>query len=421
MTNSNLLDPYNGNQLVQGLGPILSRAEALDALIYLPEMPSNIGAIPTHIRLHYLMALRDIYIPSFEGARLHETIDLMIRQGYRYRDPKSAETWRMVGGNISSHELSRSPSAAAMVTGFSGTGKTQATLRNLSLYPQVIFHDNFRHMAAGLHQLVYLSVDVPASGRSEDLAANLMMSFDLAMNTSRFSAILQKKRRDGIQMLDEWRQVASSHFLGLLHLDEIQNFFKIQSLEKRRKLRNSEQGLELSIVEDACLKTILNINNTWQIPTLMSGTPDGVGAMTKRVATTQRFSGQGYHPLAQFFGADDIRFRDVFFPALCVYQYVQKTLPNTSGFRELIIELTGGIPRVIIALWIAAHRVAFERQDDDLRQEDFERAAKTYLSPLAPAITALRSNDPKQMCRFEDLMPRDDGYWSTFWNDIRGI
>ncbi|MDO8073799.1 AAA family ATPase [Janthinobacterium sp. SUN176] len=421
MNSHNSNDPYADNVLVKGLGPILSPPDTLLALTYFPNHPpNNIADMPVHIRLHHLMALRDLHIPSQEGARLHQTIDLMIRQSYRYRNPESAETWRAIGGEAGANKLLRAPAGAAMVTGFSGTGKTQAVLRSFATYPtQVIYHERFRHMAAGLHQLVYLSTDVPASGKSGDLAANLMMSFDQAMNSSRFSATLQRKRNDGMKMLDEWKQVASSHFLGILHLDEIQNFFKIPTLERRRAAKNSEQGLELSIVEDSLLKSILNFTNTSQIALLFSGTPDGVGAMTKRVATTQRFVAQGYHAFPQFSGSDDLEFREFFFPALCRYQYVKNPIPHSEDFAKLIIELTAGVPRIIIALWIAAHRVAFGRRNDDLRPEDFKKAANTYLSPLLPAITALQSQDTKLMRHFEDLMPREDGFWSTFWNDVR--
>jgi hypothetical protein len=134
-----------------------------------------------------------------------------------------------------------------------------------------------------------------------------------------------------------------------------------------------------------------------------------------------RWTGIPNHPFPHFQSANEPRFRDIFFLHLCEYQYVSKPLPATDGFRELIIELTGGLPRIIIALWIAAHRVAFERVDDDLRFEDFRKAASTYLSPLGPAIAALLSNDPKRMLRYEDLMPRDDGYWAIFWSSVTGI
>ena len=97
---------------------------------------------------------------------------------------------------------------------------------------------------------------------------------------------------------------------------------------------------------------------------------------------------------------------------------MQKHLEVTPDFATQIIKLTGGVPRLIIALWIAAHRVAFERKEDSLRIEDFSRASASYLAPMAPAIAALRSKDPQRMSRYEDLVARDDGFWSTFWSSI---
>jgi len=81
-----------------------------------------------------------------------------------------------------------------------------------------------------------------------------------------------------------------------------------------------------------------------------------------------------------------------------------------------MIELTAGVPRLIVALWFAAHRVALERTDDTLRLDDFQKAASRYLAPVQPAVLALRSGDPAKMMQFEDLMPTDDTFWATFWS-----
>lgn len=427
MTNSGLSDPYAGNILIQGLGPIRSRKEALSSLTYLPpKPPKDIGSVPKHIRMHHLVLLRDLHLPTLEGGRLVETIDLMIRPGYRYRDPKVSQTWGMVYGEPVVHKTPRAPAMAAAVVGHSGTGKTEAILRGLSLQPQVITHDSFPNIVGKHHQVVWLSVDTPASGRSADLATNLMRAWDMTTakhfpkEPERFASTLAKERRDGTKMLDEWRQVACSHFLGLLHLDEIQNFFKLQSLEKRKKRTDKTEGLQLSIVEDYCLKWILTMTNTWQTPLLVSGTPDGIGALTKRLSNTERFVSSGYHVFPTFEDGGKL-FYEGFFNQLVHYQFVKTPLPATPDFAELIIELSGGIHRLVIALWIAAHRVAFERAADDLRLEDFTRAAATYLAPVAPAVAALRSKVPERMARYEDLIPRDDGYWATFWTSVTSL
>lgn len=422
-------NPYVGNILIDFLGLILDRPAAAQALSFLPPRPDNPGQVPKHIRLRYVIQLRDFHWVSLEGLRVQESIDLVLRDSYRYRDPSAPQTWSVIGGEKLTHKTPRAPAMAVLVVGHSGSGKTQAILRPLSIYPsQVVTHDTFPNLAEGHHQLVWLSVDVPASGRSDDLAAELMVAFDTAMEKhisgwkKRFATAVSRTRRDGQQMFDEWRQVASAHFLGALHLDEVQNFFKLPTLKKRRPKGSDPADLELSIIEDQCLKWILTLTNTWQIPIILSGTPDGVGALMKRFANTQRFVSGGYHPMTHFESADDPAFFSVapktpgFLNVLGKYQYVADTLEIDKDVATKIHELSGGIPRLIIALWVAAHRVALESpKTDSLSLKDYERAAATFLAPIKPAIAALRSKDPRQIARYEDLMPRDDNFWASFW------
>lgn len=429
MSDQAAFDPYAGNLLTQGLGPIRSREEVLSRLTFLPQPHRQIGGMPKHLRVHLLMGLRDIHIVSREGAKLHQTIDLMVRQSYRYRDPKSPQTWAIIGGETILHKTQRAPAMAAVAEGHSGTGKTENTLRCCGDYPQqIIVHPTFPKLVGVHHQVVWQSVDVPSSGHSKDLAANLMYAWEETMAKhapslcGRFASTLNRDHRDGPKMLNEWRQVAMAHFLGLLHLDEVQNFFKIPSLAKRRKKDASPEDLELRIIEDQCLKEILTLTNTCQIPVLFTGTPDGVGALNKRLANIQRLVTYGHHEFRCFRNAADKTFIDGFLPQLARYQYVAHPLAVTTGLAELIIRLTAGVQRLIIALWIAAHRVAFDREgDDDLRLEDFQKAADTYLAPIAPAVAALRSNDPKLMARYEDLIRRDDNYWSTLWSSLSSV
>lgn len=416
-------DPYAGNILIDGLGPILTREEAYRALLYLPPPPRKPGEIPAHLRLHQLQGLRDLHIPSSEGSRIQQTVDMMVRQGYRYRDPRLAATWSQVGGEPIKHKTPRAPSRGALIVGHSGTGKTEAILRALNCYPeQVITHASFPNIEGPHRQMVWLSVDVPASGRSTDLAANLMTTWSIAMERAtnapytRFKAILSRDRRDGLKMLDEWKQVALSHFLGILHLDEVQNFFKLATLRHRKGSKARQEAPELSIVEDQCLRWILTLLNTWEIPVIFSGTPDGAAALTQKRQSTGQRVGSSYHKLLPFDGPDHPEFREFLFKQLLRHQYVKHALPDSDGLRKMVFELTAGIPRLVIALWIAAHRVALERDDDTLRLEDFRHAALRYLGPVQNAVLALRSGDPAKMARFDDLVATDDGFWASVWS-----
>ncbi len=421
MSKSSDLDPYAGNILTTGLGPLLSRQDVMDRLTVLPKPPKSMADIPPHVALHMMMSLRDFHIPSIEEFRLHETTELMVRQNYRYLDPMASSTWSQVSGERLRPNPARVPAFGAAAEGHSGTGKTTAISNCLGIYPQqVIHHATFPRMVGPHHQVVWLSIDVPASGRMVDLAMELMRAWDRATGGNRFAIDLARERRDGMKMLDAWRQVASAHFLGMLHLDEIQNLFKLATKKKRSKKAGLDDAPELSIVEDQCLKWILTLMNTWQVPLMLSGTPDGIGALTRRLSNTERIVTSGYHPFHHFDNASSTGFGN-FLAQLGKYQFVRTRLPVNDELAALIIELTGGIQRLIIALWIAAHRIALERNTGDLRLDDFKHAAATYLAPVGPAVDAFRSKDPARMSKYEDLIPRDGRYWAQFWSSVSTI
>ncbi|NRR32190.1 AAA family ATPase [Oxalobacteraceae bacterium] len=395
--------------------PILSPQEALDVLTYLPRMPEDVANIPRHIRLHHLQMLRELHVVSREEAKLADTFDLMIRSNYHHLDPQQPSTWSSLRGE-GFGARPKPPAMSALITGLPGTGKTSAIRNTLSTYEQVIFHESFPQASRPLKQVVWMSCDVPASGRSADLASTLMYEWNRLCKSSRFEHLLGLNRRKGSVMLEEWQQAASAQFLGLLHLDEIQNLFRLPALAKRRNKTKNEDEIELSIVEDECLKFFFNMYNTGRFALAYSGTPDGMYALTKRLATTQRFTTGGAHQFRHFEDPNESDFRRLLLPELMRYQFVAKPLELNDSFAELILELSGGIFRIIIALWVAAHRIAFERtKSDELRITDFKKAADTYLAPLGPAIKALRSRDPVQMRRFSDLAYQDDAFWASIW------
>jgi len=347
---------------------------------------------------------------------------LMVRQNYRYLDPTLATTWSTISGGKALNAVKRAPAFGAAAVGHSGTGKSDTIDRCLRSYPQIVQHDTFPRLVDGHLQVNWLSINVPGSGRAVDLATDLMREWDRVTQTKRFASDLNKDRRDGMKMLDSWRQVASAHFLGVLHLDEIQNLFKLATLKKRRRgTAPIAEAPELSIVEDQFLKWLLVLMNTWQVPILISGTPDGVGALTRRLSTTERIVTSGYHVFEPFSDANQPAFRGTFLNQLGKYQFVEKPLPIDDELAELIIELTGGIQRLVIALWIAAQRVALERNQGDLRLSDFRKAAATFLAPVAPAVAAIRSKDSAKLTKYEDLIPREDNFWAQFWSSVSRI
>lgn len=420
-------DPYKGNILIEKLGKIKSRKEISEFLTYLPSFPpKNIEKIPKHIRMHMVQDIRDLHITSLNEARIAESIDILLRQSYKYRDPKLAKTWSSLYSSNNNESILIAPPMALGVLGLPGVGKTQTIKRKLSSYQQIITHSKFPNIINSFTQVSYLSVDVPPEGKTVELAKNLMNAWDQAMYKTnedyqpRFTDSINKTNNDGKKMLEEWRKVATSHFLGVLHLDEAQNFFPIESLKKRNSNKSNGDALTLSIKEDECIKWVLNLTNTWQIPIVLSCTPDGMKVITSRFSTLQRFTSYGFHQLSRFETKDDPEYR-IFLSTLFKYQYVKNPLTEIKQIDEVLIQLSGGIQRVMIALWVAAHRIAFERgNDDNLLVNDFICAAKLHLSAIALAIKALNSGIPSEMNMYEDMLG-DELFWESFWNSINPV
>jgi len=148
---------------------------------------------------------------------------------------------------------------------------------------------------------------------------------------------------------------------------------------------------------------------------LVSGTSDGAKALSKRLSTLQRVTTAGWHSFDRFENPAAPEFYDYFLTPLSRYQFVKRPIKMSNAFASLIIKLTAGVKRIIIALWLAAHRIAFRRGADELTFDDFKLAAGTLLAPLAPAVTLLQSDASDKERRYEDLVKRDTDFWKEFW------
>ncbi|PPD53940.1 MAG: transposase [Methylotenera sp.] len=407
-TNVNFVPEYKNNKLIEAVGDICCPLELSKLLKNVPNPPPDNLEIPLHLRKHFVSNVRSLFIPNSETIKVAETIDLMIRQGYVKR---KAGTSGFYGMNKEKFNLNAFSSCAS-ITGISGVGKSVAIENTLNiLYPQVYEHSNFPGFLTGFKQLLWIKVDAPETGKLSDLAINLMIATDAALGTDHFLETITrnnyKSQKSGKSLFNEWYLIAKKYQIGIIVIDEIQNLFKQARLSERNKKRNSDTRLELKIVEDETIKQLLTANNSWMIPLLVSGTLDGIAALNTRLSTGERLVTAGYHEFKYPGSEKDKFFADTFFPTLCKYQYVNKKLPPSEEFCSLLYNLTCGIPRILVALWIAAHRVSAEMGADELNFNHFIVASNTYLRPLKPAIAALKSNDPRKLNLYEDLLPRD--------------
>lgn len=401
---------YRDNLFIKACGPILTTEEITQSLLCLPEIPIDVVSMPFEHRQHLTPALKDIFIPNATSVEIAKSVDVMVRQGYtRHRNGTPKFPWHRSSGT------SNLPVPSVMsIVGLSGVGKTASINRSLAKYDQVVVHPTMPGFVSEFTQLVYLKVDVPATGKSIDLAYALIEEMERALGCVGMDEFVMSRSRRGPELFRVWQRLANKYMLGIVVLDEVQNLFKEQTLAQRIKhKKTSPDRMDLRLADDETLKMILTAINTWGIPIVLAGTLDCLDIINNRFSTSQRLSLDGHYQLGCFKSADDAVFKSVYFPTLCRYQWVKEPIAPTDEFRKLFFELTGGVPRICTSLWFLTHKYVFQKRQDKLDLQDFVNTRKKYMSSLIPAIDALRANDLQRLMRYEDLLPRDTNLWNT--------
>ena len=397
---------HHDNILIGACGRPLEPVEIGKRLIYLPPLPDPSINVPRHQMEHLVADIFRMHIPTAAGIELAQTVGYMLTQGYVHRNPKDPATWRRIYSAVGAQAAFSPIQLGAMVTGISGAGKSTAIERALQLYQQVVMHESVPGLARPSPQLLWLKVDVPASGKIIDLVENLSRATDAALGTSHTEELFSGRRLTGAALAHRWLQKIACNFLGLLVLDELQNLFKIATKATRTAASTRHAGLrpELRIVDDEVLKFLLTLTNFAKIPTLYCSTPDGMAALNTRMSTAQRMLTAGFHTIPHAQSADDDFYRKRLFPVLCRYQWLPDRLPASDELRRLLFDLSAGVPRMMLMAWFHASRRAIQRNASGLSFEDFQYAATHAMGPLRPAVEALLSDDPRRLQRYEDLM-----------------
>lgn len=397
---------YRSNPLIDACGPILSNDELVERLFYSPPVPGKAEqALPAHVIEHELYAIRRLHVPSPAGIALAKTVDILTRQGYVARDPRTATTWERLYNGSSMATGHDGVQLAAAVVGTSGAGKSTALIRALRLKPQVVVHERFPNLVGPVRQLLWLKIDVPGSGRIRDLVESFAAGGDDALGTDYLRDLQKGRRRSPESLAREWMQRMGCHFPGLLVLDEIQNLFKIERKERRAANGDGQSRLLLRVVDDEALKMLLTLINACKFPVIVCGTPDGIDAFGTRMSTSQRLVTGGFHRMPHASSPCDGYFRDNLLPWLFKYQWLPGQLSLDDKVAKVMHQLSAGLPRLCASLLIHAQRLALDARSETLSLAHLYAAAAGPMATTQPAVRALLSQDPARMALFEDLLP----------------
>ncbi|WP_330215329.1 ATP-binding protein [Pseudomonas sp. AM8] len=381
---------FQGNPLIEALPPILSESDAASLISHFPPVVDEERQHDKSVRLHCIDRLRTVVQPLPIHLELESAFSSLLRSGYVGRNPMSTATVRHL------HSLSapggsdgfRSTATTFSLVGLSGIGKSTALESILRLYPQTIVHQRYEGRFFVQTQITWLKLDCPFDGSLSGLCRAFFRAVDQAIGQDRYAN--SYRARNGLpDLIQRMEQVASTYFVGALLIDEIQH------------LRSARTG-----GKDNMLNFFVNLINSIGIPVVFIGTNSMISLFSDVLRNARRGCGLGVTEF-QRFEKDDPVWR-MLIESLWEYQWCREISPLTDELFDVLYDLTQGVTDFLVKLLILGQRFAIQSGEERLTSSTFRRVSDTKMQILKPALSALRSRDPRQLGRFEDLLPIDD-------------
>lgn len=390
---------FKGNPFCEALDPTppLDEYEALYSN-FPPTPTAAVRRLPVEQRRQQLLGLAEVVVYFPEWKDLAQTLDDMVRFAYLWRNVATPEGKLALYGRhrhpdqIPKYKRGAIPSQGKglLLMAITGMGKTTFLNMYLHRYPKVLVHDipAFRG-----HQIPVVRLSVPHDGTVAALCAQFFKVIDELVGTN-FQAEASALRTIAKQVL-KMQDVARTYNVGLLAIDEVQNLRNGNPEYAKRVLSLFSEIIEvvgislLAIATPALIPVLKTVRDVRKM--------GSIG--TKRIAPMTLKGGQW----------------DLFCEVYWEYTYLEKKVKLTPKIKKVWFELSGGNSSFAALLFYFAQRDELGEQEY-LDEDSFRRAFKNNMEFLAPAVSALLSNDrAKQEEIFDDLYDRDA------WKEAKSI
>jgi hypothetical protein len=384
-----IIEEYKGNPFIEALPPIMSPMQAADALTMAPGYNPSEREFDAYYRFHCVQRLFRYFQPLDTHIDIEQRISRSIRQGYIGRNPAEslyAQHSRQCDPAVRSKDFKGLPSTASgfTVIGMSGVGKTTAVERILSLYPQCITHTKYDGHPMYVKQLVWLKLDCPFDGSIKGLCSNFFNEADKILKSD-YSAKFTATRTTVDSMLPKMTQIANTHGIGLLVIDEIQHLSQAKS-------GGSEKMLNFFVT----------LVNTIGIPVVLIGTTKAMPLLQSEFRQARRGSGQG--DLFWDRMPKGVSW-DIMLQSMWNYQWTKMPCPLSAELNDILYEESQGIIDIAIKLYAMAQIKAIADGVETIKPKLIRKVANERLKLVKPMLDALKSGDMKKIMRFEDIRP----------------
>ncbi|HKQ04868.1 MAG TPA: ATP-binding protein [Blastocatellia bacterium] len=398
------LAEYRENPLIEALPAILSEAEFITLASEYPAFDKTEKGLDASLRLHCVERILKYFQPLAGHIALEQQLSRIIRQGYLARNPirpEYAARLRQINramkqtGDDKLDSLSKYVSTSSSASGFtmigvSGVGKSTAIERILRLYPQVILHSDYQG-PLNLYQIVWLKLDCPHAGSLKGLCTEFFNSVDHLLGTN-YARENPPRYSSEDSMLIQMGEVASTHCLGVLVIDEIQDLSTAKS-----------GGAE------KVLNFFVRMVTKLSVPVIRIGTNKAMPILQGDFRHARRGIGEGamYWDRLKRDTEKNKKVWQFFVKGFFDYQWTRENADYTDEMDEVLYEESQGVVDIAIKLFMIAQWRAIANGKERISPELVRRVAKDSLHLVRPMLDALKSDNTELISKYSDIRPID--------------
>lgn len=394
---------YESNAFIDALPAPLSRPEWVSVLNSIPEPVAEERALPHSDR--YLCALRVLrfFRAGARQAEFGRGFDATLREGYRGRIGGTQAHEARLHAVASAREeggLLR-PGAkvvirnamSSSVIGVPGMGKSATIDRVTARYPQLVRHED------GEVQIVWMKLQCPTLGTIRQMCRDFFKGVDALVGGRTYEKLYSGRQLSEDDLMDGMVTVANMHSLGCLLIDEIQHLGKA--------------GDE----EHVIMTFLTTLINKIGVPVIFVGTMSCFESFSQ----TGRMGRRAIGPASAIWPAypeTDGQWRR-FLQELWEYQWTAERTPPTPELLAALHDRSQGIVDVVTKLWFAVQVAAMDDSEagGDERElitvDLINEVADRHLKPMAELLAAIRSGDPDEIAKFDDMADRNEAFFQT--------
>lgn len=384
---------YRGNPLIEALPPILDDEGWTERLFSMPEFSPEQRSWSTTDRMHMIAQLANFMLPLPRHIQLAHSLEVMIRQGYVGRKPRSTQAHKTltqlheqrVKGSTFIVSQPISAQLSTSLVGVSGMGKTSTVKRILSNLPEVIYHPDLE-----IYQIPSLHIEMPYDGSSvKGIALSIFRKIDLLLPEANYAERYGSPRAGAETLMGHAARLLCLHQVGLLVVDEVQN------LENSPKNRQSLMSL------------LVSASNDLGVPILFVGTNKARRILSLDFRQARRSIGQGltYFDRLEKGSSEEPGEWEDFMDVLWRFQWLHKPVPESAFLSDLLYDYSQGIVDIALKLFAGCQMRGMMDASEIITGQLIGDVARRELGMVEPMIDALRRNDIEALQLVDDIAP----------------